>query len=118
MRAPPLEMAGAFSLGGELTETEPWLRAMHALHVGARPEALPCRTEEYGRVMRAVEELLEEGSGGCICELFASLSVLGDEVTIRRHLGCAWYGENGNRARRGERVEAHGRTECMFLSYL
>ncbi|KAI0276286.1 P-loop containing nucleoside triphosphate hydrolase protein [Russula aff. rugulosa BPL654] len=66
MRAPPLEMAGAFSLGEDSTETDPWLRAMHALHVGARPEALPCRTEEYGRVMRAVEELLEEGSGGCI----------------------------------------------------
>ncbi|KAH8991280.1 P-loop containing nucleoside triphosphate hydrolase protein [Lactarius akahatsu] len=48
------------------TETDPWLRAMHALHVGARPEALPCRSEEYARVMRAVEELLEEGSGGCI----------------------------------------------------
>jgi origin recognition complex subunit 1 len=80
MRAPPLEMAGAFSLGKESTEKDPWLRAMHALHVGARPEALPCRTEEYGRVMRAVEELLEEGSGGCICELFASLPVLNDEV--------------------------------------
>ena len=70
MRAPPLEMAGAFSLGEESTETDPWLRAMHALHVGARPEALPCRTEEYGRVMRTVEELLEEGSGGCICKSF------------------------------------------------
>jgi origin recognition complex subunit 1 len=46
---------------------DPWLRAMHILHVAARPEALPCRDEEYGRVMRAVEELLEEGSGGCIC---------------------------------------------------
>jgi origin recognition complex subunit 1 len=80
MRAPPLEMAGAFSLGEESIETDPWLRAMHALHVGARPEALPCRTEEYGRVMRAVEELLEEGSGGCICEFFASLFVLSDEV--------------------------------------
>jgi origin recognition complex subunit 1 len=82
MRAPPPEMAGAFSLGKESTETDPWLHAMHALHVGARPEALPCRTEEYGRVMRAVEELLEEGSGGCICELlFAPLFVLSDEVT-------------------------------------
>ena len=28
--------------------------------------------------MRAVEELLEEGSGGCICEF--SLSVLNDDV--------------------------------------
>ncbi|TFY57938.1 hypothetical protein EVG20_g8346 [Dentipellis fragilis] len=39
---------------------------MHILHVAARPEALPCRDEEYQRVMRAVEELLEEGSGGCV----------------------------------------------------
>ena len=75
MRAPPPEMAGAFSLGDAPTETDPWLRAMQALHVGARPEALPCRTEEYGRVMRAVEELLEEGSGGCICELLARFTL-------------------------------------------
>ena len=68
LRAPPPEMAGAFYLGDTPTETDPWLRAMQALHVGARPEALPCRTEEYGWVMRAVEELLDEGSGGCICE--------------------------------------------------
>ncbi|KAI0313860.1 P-loop containing nucleoside triphosphate hydrolase protein [Amylostereum chailletii] len=45
---------------------DPWFRAMHILHVASRPEALPCRDEEYQRVMRAVEELLEEGSGGCI----------------------------------------------------
>jgi origin recognition complex subunit 1 len=80
MRAPPPEMVGAFSLGDAPTETDPWLRAMQALHVGARPEALPCRTEEYGRVMRAVEELLEEGSGGCICELVAPLFVVNNEV--------------------------------------
>ncbi|KAI0260462.1 P-loop containing nucleoside triphosphate hydrolase protein [Gloeopeniophorella convolvens] len=64
LRAPPPEMAGAFSLGEVSTEKDSWLRAMHALHVGVRPETLPCRTEEYARVMRAVEELLEEGSGG------------------------------------------------------
>jgi origin recognition complex subunit 1 len=69
LRAPPPEMAGAFSLGEASTETDPWLRAMHALHVGSRPEALPRRAEEYARVMRAVEELIEEGSGGCICRL-------------------------------------------------
>ncbi|KAL1940128.1 hypothetical protein VTO73DRAFT_9079 [Trametes versicolor] len=45
---------------------DPWLRAMHVLHVAARPGALLCREAEYGRVLRAVEELLEEGSGGCI----------------------------------------------------
>lgn len=45
----------------------PWLRSMHALHVGSRPNALPCREEEYARVLKCVGELLEEGSGGCIC---------------------------------------------------
>ena len=47
---------------------DPWLRAMHALHVGSRPEALPCREAEFERVLRCVGDLLEEGSGGCICE--------------------------------------------------
>jgi len=73
LRAPPPEMAAALSLGEASTETDPWLRAMHALHVGARPETLPCRSEEYARVMRAVEELIEEGSGGCVCELLLTL---------------------------------------------
>ncbi|OJA08263.1 hypothetical protein AZE42_02066, partial [Rhizopogon vesiculosus] len=44
----------------------PWLRAMHVLHVAARPDVLPCREEEYSRILRTVEELLEEGSGGCV----------------------------------------------------
>ncbi|KAL7278893.1 hypothetical protein ACG7TL_006724 [Trametes sanguinea] len=56
-----LDESTAASLG-----SDPWLRAMHVLHVAARPGALPCREAEYGRVLRAVEELLEEGSGGCI----------------------------------------------------
>lgn len=47
---------------------DPWLRSMHALHVGSRPDTLPCREEEYAKVLRCVGELLEEGSGGCICE--------------------------------------------------
>ena len=47
---------------------DPWLRAMHVLHVGSRPDALPCREEEFDRVLRCVGELLEEGSGGCVCE--------------------------------------------------
>jgi origin recognition complex subunit 1 len=52
---------------------DPWLRAMHVLHVGSRPDALPCREEEFERVLRCVGELLEEGSGGCVCELFTFL---------------------------------------------
>ncbi|KAK2459901.1 hypothetical protein APHAL10511_008101 [Amanita phalloides] len=43
-----------------------WLRAMHVLHVGSRPDALPCRDEEFQRILKCVGELLEEGSGGCV----------------------------------------------------
>lgn len=41
---------------------------MHVLHVGARPDALPCREDEYVEVMGAILGLLEEESGGCVCE--------------------------------------------------
>ena len=58
--------SGWYSL--ENIPKDPWLRAMHVLHVASRPEALPCREEEYGKVLRAVEELVEEGSGGCVCK--------------------------------------------------
>ncbi|KAK0205055.1 P-loop containing nucleoside triphosphate hydrolase protein [Desarmillaria ectypa] len=45
---------------------DPWLRAMHALHVGSRPDVLTCRDDEYQHILRSVRDLLEEGSGGCI----------------------------------------------------
>ncbi|KAJ7786638.1 P-loop containing nucleoside triphosphate hydrolase protein [Mycena metata] len=45
---------------------DPWLRAMHVLHVGSRPDALPCREDEFDRVLGSVADLLEEGSGGCV----------------------------------------------------
>lgn len=47
---------------------DPWLRAMHVLHVGSRPDSLPCREEEFNKVLRCIGELLEEGSGGCVCK--------------------------------------------------
>lgn len=47
---------------------DPWLRAMHMLHVGNRPGSLPCRDAEFENVLGCVGELLEEGSGGCVCE--------------------------------------------------
>jgi origin recognition complex subunit 1 len=47
---------------------DPWLRAMHMLHAGNRPDSLPCRDTEFENVLKCVGELLEEGSGGCICE--------------------------------------------------
>ncbi|KAL0955101.1 hypothetical protein HGRIS_004017 [Hohenbuehelia grisea] len=45
---------------------DPWQRALHLLHVGSRPDALPCRDDEYGQILHSVNDLLEEGSGGCI----------------------------------------------------
>ncbi|KAJ7903529.1 P-loop containing nucleoside triphosphate hydrolase protein [Mycena olivaceomarginata] len=45
---------------------DPWLRAMHVLHVGSRPDALPCREDEFARVLGSVHDILEEGSGGCV----------------------------------------------------
>jgi len=47
---------------------DPYLRAAHTLHVGERPDALPCRDGEYVAILEAVLELLQETSGGCICE--------------------------------------------------
>lgn len=52
---------------------DPWVRAMYMLHVGSRPDALPCREREFQKVLRSVSELLEEGSGGCICECLFDL---------------------------------------------
>lgn len=52
---------------------DPWLRAMHMLHVGNRPDSLPCRDAEFENVLRCVGELLEEGSGGCVCECMCSV---------------------------------------------
>jgi len=47
---------------------DPYIRATHTLHVGERPDALSCRDEEYIAILEAVLELLQETSGGCICE--------------------------------------------------
>ncbi|KAF8336554.1 P-loop containing nucleoside triphosphate hydrolase protein [Cantharellus anzutake] len=44
----------------------PFLRAMHVLHVSSRPDVLPCRDEEYMEILSKVLTLLEEGAGGCI----------------------------------------------------
>ena len=56
------------NLQSNLGPKDPWLRAMHMLHVGNRPDSLPCRDTEFENVLRCVGELLEEGSGGCVCK--------------------------------------------------
>lgn len=48
--------------------TDPYQRALRLLHVGATPESLPCREEEFVDVLGRVEEGVESGGGGCLCE--------------------------------------------------
>ncbi|KAG8947090.1 Origin recognition complex, subunit 1 [Tulasnella sp. 419] len=45
---------------------DPHLRAMHLLHVAARPDALPGRDQEFDEVLLSIVRVLEEESGGCI----------------------------------------------------
>ena len=68
VKPPPPEMNEEHYKQLKQLPKDPWLRAMHVLHVAARPNELPCREEEYGRVLRSVLELVEEGSSGCVCE--------------------------------------------------
>lgn len=68
VRVPPPDLTREHYKQLQKLPQDAWLRAMHVLHVAARPDILPCRGEEYSRVLRTVEELLEEGSGGCVCE--------------------------------------------------
>ncbi|KZV98869.1 P-loop containing nucleoside triphosphate hydrolase protein [Exidia glandulosa HHB12029] len=46
--------------------TDPYVRVMNALHVGSRPDELPCRQAEKDEIYNAVTSCLEDGSGGCI----------------------------------------------------
>jgi len=54
--------------------TDPYQRALRLLHVGATPESLPCREEEFVDVLSRVEEGVEGGGGGCLCRFYISLS--------------------------------------------
>jgi hypothetical protein len=47
---------------------DPYARALHLLHVGATPESLPGREEEYADVLVKIEGVIEGGGGGCVCE--------------------------------------------------
>lgn len=120
VRPPPAVDVGALELNwGILGDThDPWLRAMHVLHVAARPDALPCREEEYGRVLRAVEELLEEGSGGCVCRYqfihactnLTLYQIFLDNLVLERRPRCMrWYANSS---------EWHSRTSVDLRTHL
>lgn len=92
VRPPPgADIVGNVWYSLENIPKDPWLRAMHVLHVASRPEALPCREEEYGKVLRSVEELVEEGSGGCVCESeFITFLSQPSLTSTYRHIWCTW----------------------------
>lgn len=52
-----------------LLPKDPYERALHLLHVGATPDSLPCREDEFLEVLMKVEEGIEDGGGGCLCKL-------------------------------------------------
>ncbi|TFK49740.1 P-loop containing nucleoside triphosphate hydrolase protein [Heliocybe sulcata] len=66
VRPPPPEATQSLATALRKIGKDPWLRAMHVLHVASRPDELVCREDEYKKVLRSVEELVEEGSGGCV----------------------------------------------------
>ena len=45
-----------------LRSKDPWLRAMHILRVGNRPDSSLCRDTQFDNVLRCLGELPEEGS--------------------------------------------------------
>ncbi|OCF39968.1 origin recognition complex subunit 1 [Kwoniella heveanensis CBS 569] len=53
-------------LSPEELPVDPYERALRLLHVGATPESLPCREEEFVDVLSKVEEGVESGGGGCL----------------------------------------------------
>jgi origin recognition complex subunit 1 len=75
-------------------------RILQTLHVGARPNALPCRETEYEDVLGAVLSLLEDTSGGCVCKY--SCCHIDEGLMILRYLWCTRYRKDGNRLRSRE----------------
>ncbi|KAN0064964.1 Origin recognition complex, subunit 1 [Thecaphora frezii] len=50
----------------EISALTPQERAKRLLHVGATPDHLPCREDQYEEIMACVEDAVEEGIGGCV----------------------------------------------------
>lgn len=50
----------------ELNKMSNRQRAKRLLHVGATPESLPCREEQFEEVAACLEDAVQEGLGGCV----------------------------------------------------
>ena len=49
-------------------DTTPFQHARAILHVGATPDSLPCRDEEFTEIEAYLEDAIDEGTGSCICQ--------------------------------------------------
>lgn len=47
----------------------PFQHARAILHVGATPDQLPCREQEFTEIEAYLEDAVDEGTGSCICML-------------------------------------------------
>ncbi|CEH12317.1 p-loop containing nucleoside triphosphate hydrolase protein [Ceraceosorus bombacis] len=71
----------------DLSKLSAHTRARRLLHVGATPEQLPCRQEEFEEVLSYVEDAVQDGIGGCV--YVAGVPGTGKTATVRevvRHL--------------------------------
>lgn len=62
-------LPGERQANGGLDHLSPFERARAVLHVGATPDYLPCRDEEYAEIEAYLEDAIDEGMGSCICKL-------------------------------------------------
>ena len=88
---------------------DPYQRALKLLHVGATPETLPCREEEFVDVLSKVEEGVESGGGGCLCEWSNAIALIAVGTDSGRYRWCPRYRKDCDGARRGQRAEKKGR---------
>jgi origin recognition complex subunit 1 len=94
IRPPPPIPLSHRRLELEALPRDPWLRAMHVLHVGSRPDELPCREEEYSKCLRSIEDLVGEGESGCVCKFcIGPCAMLLRMVLIQGYRYC-WSSRN------------------------
>jgi origin recognition complex subunit 1 len=96
----------------DTVSSDPHIRAMYALHVGARPGALPCRDNELVRVLGDVADLVMSGVGGCICECLVVPLLSSGRDTIKRHFWTAWNRKNCHCPCCHSRTQRDGHTKC------
>jgi origin recognition complex subunit 1 len=65
----------------DLDGLTPQARAKKLLHVGATPEQLPCRQDQYEEVLAYVVDAVQDGIGGCV--YVSGVPGVGKTATIR-----------------------------------